>query len=123
MNRIIVAKKTPSGTKYLLRCKLLIMTKRYASQAMPTKVQSQILCDPLATDRTILANERTMLAYIRTAVTVLVGGFSLISFFPAYYMKLVGWLSLIPAVYLFYLGAKRYYILKQVLSCRLKPIP
>ena len=39
-----------------------------------------ILRDHLAVDRTILANERTFLAYIRTAITLFVAGLSFIHF-------------------------------------------
>ena len=42
-----------------------------------------ILRDVLATDRTILANERTFLAYLKTAITMFIGGVTLIKLFPA----------------------------------------
>lgn len=40
------------------------------------------LTDRLALDRTLLANERTLLAYIRTAIMLGVSGFTLIKLFP-----------------------------------------
>ena len=48
---------------------------------------SAILRDHLATDRTIQANERTFLAYVRTALTLFVAGVTFIRFFgqPVYY--------------------------------------
>lgn len=39
-----------------------------------------ILRDHLAADRTVLANERTFLAYIRTALTLFVAGLSFVHF-------------------------------------------
>lgn len=41
-----------------------------------------ILRDHLAIDRTVMANERTVLAYIRTAAILFGGAVTLIKFFP-----------------------------------------
>jgi len=41
-----------------------------------------ILRDHLAYDRTVLANERSLLAYIRTSITLLAAGGSLVKLFP-----------------------------------------
>ncbi len=41
-----------------------------------------ILRDHLAYDRTVLANERTLLSYIRTAIALLAAGGTLIKIFP-----------------------------------------
>ena len=41
-----------------------------------------ILRDHLAYDRTVLANERTLLSYFRTAIALLAGGGTLIKLFP-----------------------------------------
>ncbi len=53
------------------------------------------LRDHLAAQRTILANERTFLAYIRTALTIFIAGVSFIKFFGYVVIELLGWL-LIP---------------------------
>ena len=43
--------------------------------------ESMRISDYLAVDRTIMANERTLLAYIRTSVGLLIAGLALIRFF------------------------------------------
>jgi len=53
------------------------------------------LRDHLAAKRTILANERTFLSYIRTALTLLVAGVSFIKFFGSAVIQALGWI-LIP---------------------------
>jgi len=49
------------------------------------------LRDYLAVDRTIAANERTLLGYIRTAMALLVTGASLVTFFDAEALHVAGW--------------------------------
>lgn len=48
------------------------------------------LSDQLAIDRTHLANERTLLAYLRTGTALVVAGFSLINFFHDEVYELMG---------------------------------
>ena len=54
-----------------------------------------ILRDELAIDRTILANERTLLAYLRGAVSLVIAGATFMHFVPAGYMHTLG-LALLP---------------------------
>ncbi len=49
------------------------------------------LSDHLATIRSILANERTLLSYIRTALTLFVAGVSFIKFFGMLLLTIIGW--------------------------------
>jgi putative membrane protein len=72
--------------------------------------QNLSLTDQLAAIRSFLANERTFLSYQRTALTVLVGGFSLIKFFQDYpWIQYVGY-ALIPfSVAFVIVGLIRYY--------------
>ncbi|MGI9091363.1 MAG: DUF202 domain-containing protein [Gemmatimonadaceae bacterium] len=51
--------------------------------------------DDLAVDRTTLANERTFLAYARTALQCVVGGVSLIKFFDQTFAFVLGWIFLV----------------------------
>lgn len=92
------------------------MSPQYLSVKSELVAHEQLQRDPLAADRTILANERTFLAYIRTAMTLLVGGISLLSFFPSEVVKIVGVITIIPAVILFGVGSRRYYYLKKYLT-------
>lgn len=51
--------------------------------------EDMILRDHLAFDRTILANERTGLAYVRTVLVALASGFTLMKLFPDDQMLLI----------------------------------
>ena len=66
------------------------------------------LNDQLAAARSILANERTFLSYQRTALTLLVAGFSFIKFFNLFWMELIGWIFVPSAVITIILGIFRY---------------
>ena len=55
-----------------------------------------ILRDELAIDRTILANERTLLSYLRGAVTLVIAGLSFLHFAAPGLLRGLG-LALIPA--------------------------
>jgi len=71
----------------------------------PTKLT---LSDKLAIARTALANERTFMAYSRTALAFLISGVSLIRFFNYLATTIIGW-TLLPigaAVVIF--GFKRF---------------
>ena len=74
------------------------------------------LCDLLALNRTRLANERTILAYIRTVIMVVVSAVSLLKLFPesptAY---LLGWSLLPVAAVLTVFGLFRFLRLSQAL--------
>jgi putative membrane protein len=67
-----------------------------------------ILRDRLAAQRTVLANERTLLAYARTALTLLIGGVSLIEFFGRVVAQAIGWLLLPVAGLVMVVGVLRY---------------
>ena len=77
-----------------------------------------ILRDRLAVDRTILANERTFLAYLRTALTLFIGGVSLVQFFETPWVQVAGW-TMIPGGPVFVVwGIGRYVKMRR----RLNPI-
>jgi putative membrane protein len=54
-----------------------------------------ILRDELAIDRTILANERTILAYLRGAVSLILVGITFVHFFETHLLGYVG-LACVP---------------------------
>ena len=59
-------------------------------QQPPAKYDPKNIRDQLAADRTILANERTLLAYLRVALTLFVAGVSFIKFFESRILMILG---------------------------------
>lgn len=82
-----------------------------------SKTDELILRDLLALDRTRLANERTFLAYLRTAIMVGVSGVTFIKLFPHNrFAQTSGWaLPPIAALLMLY-AATRFLRLKRSLS-------
>tara|TARA_R110000868_G_scaffold137113_7_gene350530 strand:+ start:959 stop:1327 length:369 start_codon:yes stop_codon:yes gene_type:complete len=75
-----------------------------------------ILRDYLAMERTTLANERTLLSYIRSSLYLLVGGIALLKLENFENLHFLGYLSLILTVCFVVIGLYRY----QKLKSRLK---
>ena len=67
-----------------------------------------ILRDHLAASRTALANERTLLAYIRTALTMLIGGASFMHFSDYALAKATGFILIPTAVVTLVTGIAKY---------------
>jgi len=67
-----------------------------------------ILRDHLAAGRTDLANERTLLAYVRTALALFAAGVTLVHFFESVWLDIVGWTFVPIGVGTFIIGAIRY---------------
>jgi len=70
--------------------------------------RSLTLNDYLAIDRTILSNERTLLAYGRTALAMVIIGGSALKFFDPGILTVVGWLFLVGGVITILIGWRRY---------------
>ncbi len=69
-----------------------------------------ILRDELAIDRTRLANERTLLSWLRTALMILVSGITLLKLFPGVITLEITGGVLIPVSFLVAgLGVHRYW--------------
>lgn len=66
-----------------------------------------ILRDYLAASRTDLANERTFLAYVRTAIAIVAAGVTLVHFFDAVWLAILGWTLLPVGVATLVFGAIR----------------
>ena len=75
---------------------------------MDPREPNRVAGDDLAVDRTALSNERTLLAYLRTALQAIVGGATLIRFFDHPVADIVGWLLLPCGVVLVVLGIRFY---------------
>lgn len=81
-----------------------------------------ILRDHLALERTRLANERTFMAYIRSALYLLVGGLALMQVEGHGDMAGVGWLSLALALVFLLIGVIRFHSLKRQLASYYVPL-
>jgi len=75
-----------------------------------------ILRDFLAIDRTILANQNTFLAYLRTALTLFVAGVTFIRFFDLTVVEIVGWIFIPVGLATFIIGLIRYNKKRRVLD-------
>ncbi|MBN1540464.1 MAG: DUF202 domain-containing protein [Candidatus Thermoplasmatota archaeon] len=68
-----------------------------------------ILRDHLALERTMLSNERTFLAYVRTTLTLLIGGVGLINFFEGNLaVRILGIFFIIASFPIFFLGSYKF---------------
>jgi inner membrane protein YidH len=79
-----------------------------------------ILRDVLAADRTQLANERTLLSYLRTALTLFIAGVSFIRFFDSLIVEIVGWLFIPLGAWISWIGTVRFRRMKQPLDSLLR---
>ncbi len=70
--------------------------------------QEFILRDWLALDRTVLANERTFLAYGRTSLGLFLSGVTLIKVFKSNFAIGTGWVFVFTAVAIFIYGFRRF---------------
>jgi putative membrane protein len=62
--------------------------------------------------RTVLANQRTFLAYIRTALTLFVAGVTFVKFFESLVVVIIGWIFIPLGVATFFVGLWRYNVLR-----------
>ena len=75
-----------------------------------------ILLDYLALERTKLANERTLFAYIRTSLYLLLAGLTLIQLKTVASLLWIGILSIIVSAILIWIGIFRYKKLNRQLN-------
>lgn len=61
-----------------------------------------------AIHRTILANQRTFLSYLRTALTFFVAGIGFLKFFDTLILEIVGWVFIPIGITTFVVGIIRY---------------
>lgn len=64
--------------------------------------------DQMAVQRTIFANERTLMAYLRTAIALVAGGFAAIKLSEHTYMELMGLILMMLGVFLAIYSFARY---------------
>jgi putative membrane protein len=75
-----------------------------------------ILRDHLAIDRTMLANESTFLAYIRTALAITAAGGTLIHFSTSEFTEYLGLALIIAGIIGFVIGSTRYRRMKKTIT-------
>ncbi len=75
-----------------------------------------ILRDHLAIDRTILANENTFLAYIRTCLALLISGASLLKFFDLVLMHILGWVLIFIGISILAIGTIKFKKMRQEIN-------
>jgi len=70
----------------------------------------------LAITRTILANERTLLAFLRTALGCFLGGAGLIKFFGHPIHEIIGTFFLTISIVWAFIGVRKYRMVKKLIS-------
>ena len=74
------------------------------------------LKDHLSLERTSLANERTLLAYIRTAMTIALTGIGFVKFIGTAIFITIGWGLIISSLLFLIIGARRFWKGQKVLE-------
>jgi len=75
-----------------------------------------ILRDHFAAHRTDLANDRTFLAYIRTALTFFIVGVSFIKFFGHILIEIIGWILIPVGFFIFMKGLRKFKKIKKAIQ-------
>lgn len=89
----------------------------YSHHVYARPTEQLILRDVLAIDRTRLANERMLLAWIRTAVMLLVSGITLIKLFEGIaVMEILGSLLIPAGLLTAALGIHRYFSTRNLID-------
>ena len=70
----------------------------------------------LALGRTMMANERTLLSFVRTSLGLLGGGIALIKFLEHPGFVALGWILVVASVVFLIWGIKRYRYIKRLLQ-------
>ena len=82
-----------------------------------------ILRDHLAVERTKLANERTLLSYIRTSLYLVLGGIAFLGMRDLEEIKNLGYFSLSLSIIVIVIGIFRFYQLKKHLKKMYESVP
>jgi len=96
--------------------KLITFTNEYQNK------EDIILRDHLAMERTKLANERTLLSYLRTSLYLLLGGTAILGLKDFQDLKFLGYIALSLSALLIIVGTVRFLQLKKQLKRFYVPI-
>jgi putative membrane protein len=80
------------------------------------EIENTEIRDSLALERTLFANERTFLAYVRTAMGLVLGGFSMVQFFHHKVFVWVGGVFVPIGILVGLLGLKKYLEKRKAIS-------
>lgn len=86
-------------------------------------IPEKLIREHLALERTKLANERTLLSYIRASLYLLIGGLALIQLREYEQINWIGYLALVFCVIFIIFGVVRYVMLNRKLEKLLQPPP
>lgn len=81
-----------------------------------------ILRDHLAMERTKLANERTLLSYIRTSLYLVLGGIAFLGMKDLSEIRNLGYFSLVLSIVILTIGIFRFYQLKKHIKRLYEPL-
>ncbi|TDN90464.1 putative membrane protein [Salegentibacter sp. 24] len=84
-------------------------------------IDEELIREHLALERTKLANERTLLSYIRASLYLLIGGIALIQVKEYPNLVWVGYVALFICVLFILVGISRYVVLDRKLNKLLEP--
>ncbi len=86
-------------------------------------IDEKLLREHLALERTKLANERTVLSYIKASLYLLIGGIALLQIkeYQGISIQWVGYLSLFFCILFLVVGISRYIALERKLNKLLQP--
>ena len=84
-------------------------------------IPEKLIREHLALERTKLANERTLLSYIRASLYLLIGGLALIQLREYEQINWIGYLALLFCVVFIIFGVVRYVMLNRKLDKLLQP--
>lgn len=93
---------------------------------LDTDARMMILRDHLALGRTVLANERTLMAYLRTAIALAITGLLLIRFSQetgVAFNWTIGWIMLGMSVVVALFGIWRFMMVRNQLALIFKEVP
>jgi putative membrane protein len=80
---------------------------------MSAPVENTVLRDFLALERTKLSNERTYLAYVRTSLYFLLGGFAFIKIEDFENTKYLGYISISISLFLMVFGTIKFLVIRK----------
>lgn len=76
-----------------------------------------VLRDRLARQRTELADERTLLSYVRTALGLFAGGISAVWWLDGAFVQTLGVVSLVMGGVCLGIGVRRFFTIKAGIDC------